>query len=387
MFEDDFKKHLETLTSDSQSIINKLTDISRENPDKSDVIVKLIEERITKSPPKFKILAFYLIDSILKFVGNPFNSLFEHNLLKIFKSIYSLIPEKRQTLIETFKTWKFSEKNNGLKILNDNLINEIEDFIIKVTGSKSPRLNNVVVENPIVHKPKEIIEVEDHQNDLPHVKLPDDLTPEHFLRECNLLLQDIIRINNSIMGYQDTKFYKTNMKIRNDLIASINLIHDSLLNDSRSNFQFKIQIYHSKFIKIRSILYKQSIKQNLYLQRKYRPNLIPNLNFITTINKPLDLIENDSNLTLWVKEFGLPFKNEKLFKKDMNKPAKINEILHNDKQDILPNFNPLGLDDSIFNDQNDNFPKSRDRAPPVKSIIKRKLDHESNSIKKVRFSS
>lgn len=387
MFEDEFKKHLETLTSDSQKVINKLTDISRENPDKSDVIVKLIEERITKSPPKFKILAFYLIDSILKFVGNPFNSLFEHNLLKIFKSIYSLIPEKRQTLIETFKTWKFSEKNNGLKILNDNLIDEIEDFIIKVTGSKSPRLNNSTPETVVIPKPKEIIEIDENAPDI-QFKLPDDLTPEHFLRECNLLLQDIIRINNSISNYQNTKFYKINMKIRNDLIASINLIHDSLLNDNRSNFQYKIQIYHSKFVKIRTTLYKQSLKQNLYLQRK-RPNLIPNLNFINTINKPLGSIEDDENLSLWVKEFGLPFKNEKLFRKDMNKPPKINEILHNDKQnDIIPSFNPLGLDDSIFNDnQPDDFPKSRDRAPPVKSIIKRKLDHENKSIKKVRFSS
>ncbi|ODV95246.1 hypothetical protein PACTADRAFT_49994 [Pachysolen tannophilus NRRL Y-2460] len=133
--------NLEDLKFNSRYIINNLTTIASENIDHADEIVKCIETRILKALPEYKLYSFYLLDSVSKNVGNPYNVLFGSKIYNLFIKTYSLVSDPiRIKLISLFKTWKFTTTNSGLPLFPQEEIDKIEQFLIRVTANNAKQI-------------------------------------------------------------------------------------------------------------------------------------------------------------------------------------------------------------------------------------------------------
>lgn len=372
-----YEQKLNTLTSASATLINELTQFAEDNLDQSELIVSLIKDRVYKCLPRYKLFAIYLMDSIVKKIGNPYNILFEQHLFKIFVDTYRLVDSNtRQHLIDLFKTWLNGTTNSGLKVFTADVINKIEQFIIKATSLDQQLLRST-----------DTVQLNERERQF---KLPNSIRSEHFIRECNILLQYIITINNQLEAYENTKFFKKNMRIRNGLIYKINDIFDSLFRDHK-NFYSKINYYHKNLVEIRSTLDEQNLKQNLFLQSQYKPNLKPDLDFVKVLDNPFQDIANDEMLVLWIKNFGIPIKNEELFKL-ASPPPETEQKLDWDKLAS----NPLGLgfldetlgdglEDSSHQDIIDNSEGDKDIS--MKRSFEEPITNDivETPLKKVRF--
>lgn len=103
----DYEASLRELTINSKPIIDNLTIIARENTDHAEGIVQVINNRIYKCIPEQKLYSLYLLDSICKAVGSPYNVLFGHEIFKIFSHIYVLVNEAtRAKLVKIYELWK-----------------------------------------------------------------------------------------------------------------------------------------------------------------------------------------------------------------------------------------------------------------------------------------
>lgn len=133
---DDFYQSLLDLTENSRPIITSLTEIANENIIYADKITKSLEQRIKNCLPNYKLFALYLMDSICKNIGNPYNVLFGLKLYSIFTQVYSTVSDAIRTkLINLFKTWKAGTTLTGLPLFPQDQIDKIEQFLIKATAS------------------------------------------------------------------------------------------------------------------------------------------------------------------------------------------------------------------------------------------------------------
>lgn len=428
---DHYKALLTHLTSSSRDLILELTNIAQKHVNQSGIIADLIEQRIRKCLPQHKLHAFYLLDSIVKNIGNPYNILFSNNLYKLYTETYLLVtdPVTRQYLIELFQTWKKGLSSSGLEIFNGELLGKIEKFIIKATTLNSPvAKTSANIQHPNANTNANATNVDFDAAYVPRSKdnenykfltrhppsvnfpLPSSITPEHFHRECNYLLQYIIQINKDLQPHENTKFYKKANRIRNELINTINDIDESIIRDSRTEFRMKIQYYHQTLVQVRAKLDEQHFKQNIYLQKQFKPNLKPDTRYIKYLRNPLESVEEIDKLYFFLENFGLQIKNEELpylpsvEMKDVTPPREVsipitdlqlsNNSSSSEQKEPLntpepqgqsettqkANFNPLGLGFSLdFEDSPDMNSKE-----PNHQDKKRKLS-ESKPVKKVRF--
>lgn len=103
----DYEQTLKDLTFNSKQIIDVLTTIAGENKDLAAGIVQVVMNRIYKCLPEQKLYSLYLLDSICKSVGAPYNSLFGSELFKIFSHIYLLVKDQTRTrLVKLYETWQ-----------------------------------------------------------------------------------------------------------------------------------------------------------------------------------------------------------------------------------------------------------------------------------------
>ncbi|CDK27667.1 unnamed protein product [Kuraishia capsulata CBS 1993] len=131
---EDYSKSLTSLTFNSRPIIQNLTIIAQENVHAAEYIAKAIERQIAKAVPSQKLFSFYLLDSVSKNVGSPYNILFGQNLFKIFTEAYVLVnDENRKKFIGLFKTWKSAVTEAGLPLFPEDQIGQIESFLEKAT--------------------------------------------------------------------------------------------------------------------------------------------------------------------------------------------------------------------------------------------------------------
>ncbi|MCJ1234159.1 hypothetical protein MMC14_002117 [Varicellaria rhodocarpa] len=123
---EDYKYSLEFLTTNDRYAINNLTVIARENTEHAPAISKVLEAHIRKvksnfrftlftfaidiirhTPPDRKLPALYVLDSIAKNIGTPYNLFLGQNLYSTFMDAYSLVDTGvRKKLDEMLKTWK-----------------------------------------------------------------------------------------------------------------------------------------------------------------------------------------------------------------------------------------------------------------------------------------
>lgn len=287
-----YQELLAHLTTGSRDLINELTALCEQNVDQSQQLVTLIEQRIRKCLPRYKLYGFYLIDLIVKNVGNPYNSLFETNLYQIFTETYLLVTDTttRQHLIDTFTTWNSGVSSTGTHIFNKAILDKIEQFVIRATSIKEEDREKSSTPAPALAMPRV-------------APIPPRISPDHFHREFNLLLQYIIKLNQELADYDDTQFSKKHLKVRNDMVSRINELDEAIIKDSKTEFNLKINFYHNHVVEIRSILDQENFKQSRFIS-KYSKPVKASGKYIGVL-KLMEKVEDNDQMYEIVDQFGI----------------------------------------------------------------------------------
>lgn len=411
-FSADFYKHLlSSLVLNSRTLITELTTIAERSTDHASEIVNIIEARIQKCLPQYKLFAIYLLDLICKNIGNPYNLLFGPKLYKIFTETYLVVTDTptRQSLINLFKTWATTKTSTGQDLFPLSVIQKIEEFIIKATSISQGNQPNI----------------------------PIKLTPDMLLREGNCLLQYIIMLDNELEKLPEKdprviEFRKTNNTIRNNIISLINNTSDSILSKSKQEFENNVSRYHIELLGARKLIDDQSFLQAQFIgnfkqeeaHKKIEVNvkLAPDLKFFN-FDRPFD---QDGEFQSFLKSWGKPIVDIHTEKPPNNGISVSTDILVSSKpaseegeeetkeeelQEPLSKSLGISLDSISFVDSVLGSPKNEVSKPqetdnldsydPERSFsqefaplagegistnaLKRKNSSESNVAKKVRF--
>ena len=89
-----YRETLSTLTFNNKIVINTLTEIAKEEIKHAAVVTKVIEDRIRKVKADQMLPLMYLMDSICKNIGGPYNELFQQNLVSNFSLVFQAVNEK-----------------------------------------------------------------------------------------------------------------------------------------------------------------------------------------------------------------------------------------------------------------------------------------------------
>lgn len=335
-----FQHLLSSLTLNSRALITELTALAERHIDKATIIVSLIEERILKIIPKYKLHTFYLMDSIVKNIGNPYNLLFARNLHKIFTESYLVVTDTltRQNLINLFKTWLTGRTTTGAELFPHDVLLKIEQFIIKATSLNSSGQENVRISR------------------------------DTLLREANYLLQYVIAMDEDLerFGHHEEAFIdevkKTQIHlfhgVRNKLILNINSISETVMMSSKPDLEKIKEPYAAELQQVRRALDDQSFQQLALFRsvlEKKQSALDKDLKKIeiTLIPKqfdPLKVLAGDEDLAFdaFVKGWGLPIvKKEEavaMEEKQMT-PPEVQEV----PKDDTSLASQLGLNVTSFN--------------------------------------
>lgn len=103
----DFDRNLSALTFNSKPVITTLTMIAGKFRNLGPIFVQKIEQAILQAQPSQRLPRLYLIDSIIKNVGQPYASMFTPKILVLFCSTYaSSPPNSREPMLHLMRTWK-----------------------------------------------------------------------------------------------------------------------------------------------------------------------------------------------------------------------------------------------------------------------------------------
>ncbi|KAF7583116.1 hypothetical protein FOB63_001334 [Clavispora lusitaniae] len=259
-----FQHLLTSLTLNSRALIVELTGLAEKHIDHAAVMVQLIEERIARILPKYKLYSFYLLDSIVKNIGNPYNLLFAANLYKNFTDTYLIVTDTatRQNLINLFKTWLTGKTLAGQDLFPQEILAKIEKFIIKATS-----LNAAAPDAGAAR-----------------------ISRDALLREANYLLQYVIALDDGVdklaqahsLSENNTAFVQECRRARNTMVYDINSISEAVMMESKAEFDAKKDSYALSLQKIRRTLDDQSFQQQDLVSRltralesKVELNLVP----------------------------------------------------------------------------------------------------------------
>ncbi|KAG8225208.1 hypothetical protein J437_LFUL009053, partial [Ladona fulva] len=102
----EYSSSLADLTVNSKPLINMLTMLAEENIEHAPAIVQVVEKHLAKVKPEVKLPVLYLIDSIVKNVGNAYVSLFTQNIVSTFCSVFEKVDEHtRGQMFKLRQTW------------------------------------------------------------------------------------------------------------------------------------------------------------------------------------------------------------------------------------------------------------------------------------------
>lgn len=274
-----YQKLLNTLTINSRAVITELTSIAEKNVDKCNEICELVELRIKRCLPQYKLIATYLLDSICKNIGNPYNIVFGKNLFKLFTETYSIVTDTptRQNLINLFKTWVNAKTNTGAELFPAPILGKIENFIIKATsisgggapsnGQPMPSMNGGPTNSVVA--------------------------PEVLFKDIKNLLLFIVNLNKTTDSFGDKlkEFNEADQKTfhdfelrRNQIVTILNESSDAILVDLKSPnpeqegsnmYESTNRKYFNEFQSIRKELDDQYLQHQQIIKRN-QPNLNAN---------------------------------------------------------------------------------------------------------------
>ncbi|KAM9906813.1 hypothetical protein OXX79_001347 [Metschnikowia pulcherrima] len=247
-----FQHLLASLTLNSRALIVELTSLAERFVDNAQEIVELIEERMMRILPKYKLYTFYLMDSIVKNIGSPYNLMFATNLYKLFTETYSIIDDTptRQNLINLFKTWVCGKTSAGSDLFPKDTLVKVEKFIIQATSLSSSTQPDKV-----------------------------RITRDLILRESNYLLQYIISLEEVSERVHDTKTVspkahdtlRAGRLLRHRLISDINLVSESAMIESKEEFESKKEQYVDRLREVRKVLDDQALSQQQMIKEAGPP--------------------------------------------------------------------------------------------------------------------
>lgn len=123
---EEYLSSLADLTINSKPLITMLTILAEENLDCAAYIVDTIERQIQTVAPEIKLPILYLIDSIVKNVGQKYKQLFNVKIANIFCDVFSKVNEKvREKMYALRCTWNDVFPQNKLYTL-DVKVNHID---------------------------------------------------------------------------------------------------------------------------------------------------------------------------------------------------------------------------------------------------------------------
>lgn len=271
---DYYQKLLQSLTINSRAVITELATIAEQNVEKAQEISDMVEIRIKKALPQHKLYGMYLLDSICKNIGSPYNLIFAKNLYRVFTETYTFVADTttRQNLINLFKTWTNAKTGTGLPLFPQELIKKIEKFIINATSIPNGGNGNNFSQNSTSNIASGAVAGNTTFNNINLARL----TPDMLLREARVLLTYIINLDNGIAkldiptDWLSEKDLKTleNLEIkRNQLVWNINDLTDRITGFLSKREDFDKSYFHNGFVTIRRELDEQSYTQNDIIKR------------------------------------------------------------------------------------------------------------------------
>lgn len=103
---EEYLSSLADLNLNSKPLINMLTILAEENMEHAAIIVKVVEQHISKVNSDVKLPVLYLLDSIVKNVGGEYIQLFSNCIVNIFCGVFEKVNEKvREKMYILRQTW------------------------------------------------------------------------------------------------------------------------------------------------------------------------------------------------------------------------------------------------------------------------------------------
>ncbi|KAI5951859.1 PCF11 [Candida jiufengensis] len=242
-----FKNELEQLTTAKKNIITDLTTLADTfKGTAAREICDILEHRIYTVTPVRKLYTLYLIDSICKFVKNPYNILFSQRIFDIFRYLYTQSSEGnlRASLKETFYTWQDAEA--GEEIFPRETLNKIDDLILKII--KNDRSSSTP--DALLYRGRQLLGI--------ILRLNADL--DQLRKESSFLVKSEI---SRIEGFEIR---------RNNLISKINDISDLLEADLNRGLTYDnngFSYFDDSYNEIQKSLDAQFKEQDKFLEQSW----------------------------------------------------------------------------------------------------------------------
>lgn len=295
---------LDLLTLNLRALITELTALADKFPGDAATIVSLVEQRITKIFPQYKLFAFYLMDSIVKNIGNPYNVLFATNLYRNFTETYLVVIDTltRQNLINLFKTWLEAKTASGADLFPSDTLLKLEQFIIRATSL--------------------------HSESSP----PPRVNKDSVLREANYLLQYVIALDEALDEFVEKSSSSAVSlklsqfrKIRNGLIFDINVISEEVMMATREDFEALKHSAAEKLMQIRKALDDQTFQQQALMSS--HPQHIDPVQLTIDVKpksiKVEEILGDSAEFNAFVSAWGLPVIRESAVVSSKPKETKV----------------------------------------------------------------
>lgn len=202
---EDYANSLNELTFNSRPIIDNLTTIAKENVEVAEGILNTIVKKIQKSIPEQKLFVLYLLDSICKTVGKPYNNLVGDDIFHLYSHVFQLVDDPvRQKLLNLFETWRVTKaKGTSLPLFPRDQLKKIEIFLFKAGYSK--KNTDQINKNVLINEANKLISIFQIKfNNSPSPKLKD---------RCNALAQLKTLILNHQMNSSDLQAVQTQLNM------------------------------------------------------------------------------------------------------------------------------------------------------------------------------
>ncbi|KAF3994046.1 hypothetical protein FT663_00066 [Candidozyma haemuli var. vulneris] len=210
---EDYEASIKELTFNSRPIIETLTTIAQENTDAAEGILNVITSRIYKCIPEQKLFAMYLLDSICKIVGQPYNLIVGPEIFKLFSHVYVLVSDStRGKLVKMYELWKVTRtKNAGGPLFPPEELEKIGKFL-QQAGYRKPETPAVsasdliadidmllpIMKNKLVNNPRDT-SLNDRFNALSELKL--------LLQSQALKQNDLLGIKEKLSSMKQAEVY------------------------------------------------------------------------------------------------------------------------------------------------------------------------------------
>ncbi|KAK6203356.1 uncharacterized protein RJT21DRAFT_119496 [Scheffersomyces amazonensis] len=285
---EDYAQSLNDLTFNSRVIIDNLTTIAKENANQADGIINVISKRIRSATPEQRLFALYLLDSICKNVGSPYNVLLEDSLPGLFSAVFQSNDDATRTkLVSVLQTWKTAKaKGTTSPLFSKICLNKIDNYLKKTGFQSSTPVSVSSIQNKLPGNQNKMVDEIDKLILVLDIKLqenPDIKTKE---RRSALFNLKALLLSGSVQPAEFPRIQATlnemSSQISNNstpqpisIVDGIfsNLIESGLVKVDRDPIPGSTPVYTLQFPKIKYIPPSKDISTSSTLQDILNANL------------------------------------------------------------------------------------------------------------------